>query len=238
MENNKKDLYSSLIKAWSEFPTIVKNAKGLWAYENLPGVYDLMSGVLKENNLGIESITDYDFNPVTGERFTVLKMRVIHGPTASYSEWSRFPLSELPISYYVDLIASKVSRDGKGGRESPTGLKNQADGGTQTFHRRYQIKLIFNLCGELDDNDGNDVGKKANDEAISLHNSNQSSSGVKSVYITEKQIPWLKIQLSQRGLAESSVLAAYKIESFEVMTKEMLDHLKEKLGIENKPRQT
>ena len=194
----KKQLYEALIKARSSFPKILKNvASGRFPYENLPNIYDTILDILFENNLLIESKTGVIFHPQTGDPIPILHKRIVHSLSEKSLDWSIFPL--LP-----NYIENKN--------------KDQIDGGSQTFHRRYQIKLILSLCGENDDQDG-EVGDY----------NNHSSEG-KSNTINEAQLGLLRRKINNNSKLEEGICKRYGIASLDQLHWKHMNGLVEALN--------
>lgn len=127
MEN--KELYRALSKARSEFPALIKDQKGgKGKYIKFPDVLGEVVPILKSNGLYLEQPT------IWKDGFVLLNTKIRHVETGQYTE-SFFPLT-------IDESATGVSKD-------------QKEGGTQTYHKRYQLFNLLGICGEDDDNDGN-----------------------------------------------------------------------------------
>lgn len=126
MEN--RELYIALKNAKREFGPLYKKTKAYKGdYETLPQVFDLVEPVLDKHGL------DLDQYMVIRNAVDILVTKVIHLETMQEK-----------VSEFQMIVGELEQKD----------IKMQIEGGLQTYHRRFQIKLVLGLCGEKDDTDG------------------------------------------------------------------------------------
>ncbi len=178
---DKKELFTSMALAWNDFPEILKDSKGAHnaKYAKLPAFLDAVVPVLDKHGI--------TFSQPTGIRdgFPVLITLLYHRKSGQYIE-SVFPLT-------LD--------------ESNVGSKSrvQVEGGTQTYHRRYQIMTLLGICGEDDDSDGNF-------QKPSYQSSSSTPSESKPGTVSPKQAGFLLAKINGRADLLKDLLENFAIE--------------------------
>lgn len=197
---NKKELFKAFDLATAEFGPLYKTSKGFkGTYEKLPDVYKVVEPVLKKHGLKLHQEME-----VRGGA-DILVTKVIHLETMEHFQ-SEFQLTLGPL----DAGDSKF----------------QEEGGMQTYHRRYQIKLLLGLCGEDDDRDGAKYVKPekktysvpVEQYASSEHSNEQQVSMLdgedESIEkISDKQVGLFKGRIRLFPDLEKQIYADYKISS-------------------------
>lgn len=184
---DNKDLYLALSNAHPHFPAQVKDSKGQRSkYVKLPDMIDSVFPILKTHGLHLLQ------KIVFRDQLPILITKIMHLESGQYEE-SEFPLS-------LDDVALQHNS------------RVQVEGGSQTYHRRYQIKLILGIAEEEEDIDGE---YKKNRETVKNETSQENIvNGVKM--ITEKQLGLLKSLLIKDTKSLEIILT--QVDKFEELT--------------------